>query len=605
MRFIVTNITQILLKYIYQGLFSEVYAKTLEKRSRIIRLSTVLLQTLEKRLLLLKPNLYFMATIAQIENLATLADLFRFSTVQYAPKTMNRLYGSESGYTFGSFKYACERLSTILSNHGIGAGDRVAIYSTGHPNWSVAFFTATAFGRVAVPVLPDFTGNEARHVLEHSEAKVLFASERQLAKLEEEVLDSLDLVISIETLEILRDNSGNAAFANVSTPLPDSLACIIYTSGTTGSAKGVMLLHSNFMGNLRAGIHYFPLDANDVMLSILPLAHAYELSLGMLYPFSTGASVCYIPKPPTPSFLMQVMRDVRPTAMLSVPLIIEKVYKGSIVPMLKKSKFLHWMDQHMNKTLCKLVGKKMIKTFGGRLRFFGIGGAKLDVEVERFLQKARFPYHIGYGLTECAPLLCLCSYKNTVPGQIGKPVYGMELRLDNVNPATGEGEIVARGANIFPGYYKDAERTAQAFTPDGWFRTGDLACVDEKGRYGIKGRIGNMIVGASGENVYPEEIEMVAREISQIEDIIVVSRDNKLVALVKAADSLFDLAEAKTNEETREAVEKFKKTVSDYINSRVNTASQIKSVELMTKPFEKTATLKIRRFLYAKDAPTV
>lgn len=546
-----------------------------------------------------------MATTAQIDSLRTLEELFRFSTSQYAPRTMNRLYGSEAGYTFGSFKYACERLSTILSRHGVGADDRVAIYSTGHPNWSVAFFAATAFGRVAVPVLPDFTGSEAKHVLEHSGAKVLFASAKQLAKLDEEVLDSMNLVFAMETLEIVRDNSSEAAFANVSTPLPDSLATIIYTSGTTGSAKGVMLLHRNFMGNIRAGIHYFPIDTNDVMLSILPLAHAYELALGMLYPFSTGASVCYIPKPPTPSFLMQVMSEVRPTAMLSVPLIIEKVYRGNIVPMLKRSKFLHWMDMHMNRTLCRIVGKRMVKTFGGRLRFFGIGGAKLDVEVERFLQKARFPYHIGYGLTECAPLLSLCSYRNTVPGQIGVPVYGMELRLDNINPATGEGEIVARGENVFPGYYKDAERTADAFTPDGWFRTGDLASVDEKGRYGIKGRRGNMIVGASGENIYPEEIEMVAKEIPQIEDIIVVSRGNKLVALVKAADSLFDLAEAKTDEQTKAAVEKFKKTVSDYVNARVNTASRIKSVELMTKPFEKTATLKIRRFLYSKDAPTV
>ena len=546
-----------------------------------------------------------MATTAQIDSLRTLEELFRFSTSQYAPRTMNRLYGSDAGYTFGSFKYACERLSTILSRHGVGADDRVAIYSTGHPNWSVAFFAATAFGRVAVPVLPDFTGSEAKHVLEHSGAKVLFASAKQLAKLDEEVLDSMNLVFAMETLEIVRDNSSEAAFANVSTPLPDSLATIIYTSGTTGSAKGVMLLHRNFMGNIRAGIRYYPLNENDVMLSILPLAHAYELTLGMLYPFSTGASVCYIPKPPTPSFLMQVMSEVRPTAMLSVPLIIEKVYRGNIVPMLKRSKFLHWMDLHMNRTLCRIVGKRMIKTFGGRLRFFGIGGAKLDVDVERFLQKARFPYHIGYGLTECAPLLSLCSYRNTVPGQIGVPVYGMELRLDNINPATGEGEIVARGENVFPGYYKDAERTADAFTPDGWFRTGDLASVDEKGRYGIKGRRGNMIVGASGENIYPEEIEMVAKEIPQIEDIIVVTRGNKLVALVKAADSLFDLAEAKTDEQTKAAVESFKKSVSDYVNARVNVASQIKSVELMTKPFEKTATLKIRRFLYTKDAPTV
>jgi len=539
------------------------------------------------------------------EDFSTLRELFTYCTLEHSGLTMNRAYDSEAGYTYDGFRKTCERLSSLLSRHGVGAKDKVAIYSTGHPNWSVAFFTATAFGRVAVPVLPDFSGSEAQHVLEHSGAKVLFASARQLAKLSEDVLSKLSLVISIENLEVIRDNSTGAAFADISTPLPESLATIIYTSGTTGAAKGVMLLHRNFTANIKDGFKFYPLNQSDVMLSILPLAHAYELSLGMLYPFAAGSTVYYISKAPTPTYLMKVMQEVRPTAMLTVPLIIEKVYKGTIVPMLRKSPFLHWMDQHMHGVLCRIVGRRMVKTFGGRMRFFGIGGAKLDVNVERFLHEARFPYYIGYGLTECAPLLALCKYYETVPGQIGSAVYGVELRLNDVNPETGEGEIVARGENIFPGYYKDEERTRAAFTEDGWFRTGDLAAVDERGCYAIKGRIGNMIVGASGENIYPEEIEKVAREIPQIEDIIVVSRGKKLVALVKCVDSLFDLAHAQDDAQTQAAISAFKKTVSDYVNARVSTASQLNSIELMTCPFEKTATLKIRRFLYAKDAPTV
>lgn len=406
----------------------------------------------------------------------TLRELFNHSTSEYAGRLMSRSYDSDTAYTYGEFKSTCERLSSLLSRHGVGAEDRVAIYSTGHPNWSVAFFTATAFGRVAVPVLPDFSGSEVRHVLEHSGAKVLFATSKQLAKLSGEILSSLSLVISIETLEVLRDNSPDAAYADIVTPMPESLAAIIYTSGTTGAAKGVMLQHRNFIANVKAGFHIYPIGGEDVLLSILPLAHAYELSLGMLYPFAAGSSVYYISKATTPSYLMKVMQDVRPTAMLSVPLIIEKVCKGTIVPMLRKSSLLHWMDLHMHKVLCRLVGRRMIKTFGGRMSFFGIGGAKLDVNVERFLQEARFPYYIGYGLTECAPLLSVCCYKDTVPGQIGKAIYGVELRLNDVNPETGEGEIVARG-----------------------------------------------------ENIYPEEIEKVAREIPQIEDIIVVSRGKKLV----------------------------------------------------------------------------
>lgn len=337
-------------------------------------------------------------------NYSTLFELFRYSTHAHAGRTMNRAYDSETGYTYSEFKMTCDRMSSLLSRHGVGAEDKVAIFSTGHPNWPVAFFTATAFGRIAVPILPDFSGNEAQHVLEHSGAKVLFASARQLAKLSEEALSRLSLVIGIEDLEVVRDNDANAAFADIGTPLPESLAAIIYTSGTTGAAKGVMLQHRNFIANVTAGFHFYPIGGKDVLLSILPLAHAYELSLGMLYPFAAGSTVYYISKAPTPTYLMKVMQDVRPTAMLTVPLIIEKVYKGTIVPMLRKSPLLHWMDQHMHKVLCRLVGRRMVKTFGGRMKFFGIGGAKLDVSVEKFLNEARFPYYIGYGLTECAPL---------------------------------------------------------------------------------------------------------------------------------------------------------------------------------------------------------
>ena len=536
---------------------------------------------------------------------STLCELFNHSTRAYAGHVMNRSCDLDAGYTYGEFRHTCERLSSLLSRHGVGAEDRVAIYSVGHPNWPAAFFCATAFGRVAVPVLPDFSGNEAQHVLEHSGAKALFVSSRQLSRLSDEVLSGLNIVICIETLEVLRSNAGDEIYADVGTPLPESLAAIIYTSGTTGAAKGVMLQHRNFIANVKAGFHVFTIGTEDVLLSILPLAHAYELSLGMLFPFAAGSSVYYISKAPTPSYLMKVMQEVRPTAMLSVPLIIEKVYKGTIVPMLRKSPLLHWMDMHMHKVLCLLVGRRMVKTFGGRMKFFGIGGAKLDENVERFLQEARFPYYIGYGLTECAPLLAVCGYRDTVPGQIGRAIHGVELRLDDVNPETGEGEIVARGENVFPGYYRDEARTREAFTADGWFRTGDLAAVDARGCYAIKGRIGNMIVGASGENIYPEEIEKVAREIPQIEDIIVVSRGKKLVALVKCVDSLFDLAHVRDDEQTRAAIASFKKTVSDYVNSRVSVASQLNSIELMTCPFEKTATLKIRRFLYAEEAPTV
>ena len=537
--------------------------------------------------------------------MTTLSDLYRHSVDTYGRLRVNWTYGTDRGYSYESFGKRCEELSRFLSSRGVGAGDRVAIYSTGNPNWSLAFFAAVAFGRVAVPILPDFSGNEAEHVLDHSGSKVLFASEKQLSKLSDEALSRVQLVYSIEDLSLVRDNSKDVQPVQTCWPAENDTATIIYTSGTTGAAKGVELTHRNFMANIEAAYDLYPIGVHDVLLSVLPLAHTYELSLGMLYPFSAGSSVCYIDRAPTPSLLMKVMKDVRPSAMLAVPLIIEKVYKGTILPMIKKSPLLTWMDKHMNLLLCRLIGRRMISTFGGRMRFFGIGGAKLDVDVERFLHRARFPYYIGYGLTECAPLLAVSCYRTTIPGQIGREVKGVRLRLEDINPETGEGELVAKGENIFPGYYRDPERTAKAFTQDGWFRTGDIASVDAQGRYAIKGRIGNMIVGASGENIYPEEIEKVVKEIPNIEDVIIVSRGKFLVCLVKAADSLFDMSSATSDEQTRKAIDKFKGSVMEYVNGRVNVASHIASVELMTEPFEKTATLKIRRFLYANDAPTV
>lgn len=535
----------------------------------------------------------------------TITDIFLNSTSLHKDKIWSFTVDKDLTYTYGQFADKCKELSDLLYAHGIGAGDKVAIFSAGTPNWSLAFFAATAFGRVAVPILPDFTGSEAEHVLTHSETRALFISSKQLPKLSEECLSSMELIIDIQTLGIIRDNGASHMNSAVLEPQPDDLAALIYTSGTTGQAKGVMLSHRNFVVNVIAGYDFYPLDNDDILLSILPLAHTYELSLGLLYPFSCGAQVCYTSKPPTPSYLMKVMQEIRPTAMLTVPLIIEKVYKSTIIPTIKKSKALSWMEKNMNTVLCRIIGKKMVKTFGGRMKFFGIGGAKLDYDVETFLHKAKFPYYIGYGLTECAPLLCLSKFHSTVPGSIGWPILGVELRLGDKNPQTGEGEIQARGGNIMPGYYKDPERTAEAFTEDGWFRTKDIACTDEQGRYFIKGRLGNMILGANGENIYPEEIEKVIKEIPSIEDALVISRENRLIGLVKVADSLFNTAEAEKDNKVLDAIRTFNQEVVSHVNARVNLSSRLHSVEMMKEPFNKTATMKIRRFLYEKDAPTI
>ena len=549
----------------------------------------------------------------------TLAHLFEDCTSKYPDLTVNTMVGWTSGQTYQELKEKAGRLSILLDSYGVGSGDKVAILSAGHPNWIAAFFSATAFGRVAVPLLPDFSPSVVSNVLAHSEAKALFVSAKCYEKLSAETLAALSLVIDIDTLEPIAGNkmveganSSVTAAAEVGAAgavghaaAPDDLAVLIYTSGTTGNAKGVMLTHRNFIATLRTCYTIFVIGPEDSMLSALPLAHAYELSLGLLYPFSAGTCVYYLPKAPSPAVLTHALKVVRPTAMLVVPLIIEKVYRGAVLPRIRNSKALSLLDRICHPLLCRLVGKGMVRSFGGRIKFVGIGGAKLDVTVEQFLKTARFPYVIGYGLTECCPLLSI-AFGNRVPkaGSIGLPVHGVSMRLDNVNPGTGEGEIVATGENIMKGYYKDPEKTASVFTVDGWFRTGDLGAVDKKGNYYIKGRLGNMIVGPSGENIYPEDIEKVIMELPQVEECIVISRQGRLVALVKMHEEAIDIAH-RDKPSVMEEVEKLRAQMLGYINSRVNASSRLSTLQFMTEPFDKTATLKIRRFVYASDAPAI
>jgi long-chain acyl-CoA synthetase len=337
-----------------------------------------------------------------------------------------------------------------------------------------------------------------------------------------------------------------------------------------------------------------------VFLSILPLAHTYEMSIGMIYPFSTGSSVYYIQKPPTPSILTQALARIRPTTMLSVPLIIEKVINYKVLPTIAASRFLTYLQKHLPFLLHFLVGRKLRKQFGGRIRFFGIGGSKLDIQVETFLKKIRFPYAIGYGLTETAPLICDAGPKRTHLGSTGTASHQVSVRLAAVNPETGIGELQGKGPNVMLGYYKDYRRTQAVMTEDGWFRTGDMASTDKKRRYYIHGRSGNVIIGASGENIYPEEIEQVINNIEGVEESLVMQRDGKLVALVKFDDKAFSWDQA-TEDKWFEELETRKKAILDWVNKTVGKNSKIGEVDAMKEPFEKTATQKIRRFKY-KDS---
>lgn len=532
----------------------------------------------------------------------TLAKLYDYSTAIYENNKLSQMLDSDMGYTYGSFKRKCDELSHMLSRYGIGAGDRIAILSQNMPNWTVAMFSLVPFGRISVPILPDSSENEVTNILNHSGCKAIFISKRMLPKLSKECMDKLILIIDIETFSLIKkDDNAFTCDGKVSQPLPDDLATIIYTSGTTGNAKGVMLSHRNLCSNIIASYHAHKAGSKDVWLSILPMAHTYELSLGVLYPIFCGASVYYIQKPPTPTVLLSAMKTVKPTIMLSVPLIIEKIYKNSVIPTIKRSRVLTWMQKHTPTLLCRLIGMKLKATFGGKIKFFGIGGSKLDITVEEFLKRAKFPYAIGYGLTETAPLICNAGVKITKPGSTGVAALGVTVKLLNVNPETGEGEIVCKGNNVMIGYYKDPERTRSVFTDDGWFRTNDLATVDEKGRYYIKGRLSNMILGPSGENIYPEEIEKVINDIDDVNESIVLERDGRLVALIQFNDNIINW-DQEGEDQFFEKLEARKKAILNYVNKQVNKFSKINDIEVMKEPFEKTATQKIRRFKYKKDS---
>ena len=536
----------------------------------------------------------------------TLAKLYDYATEVYSKKQYTQWYDTkEGGYTFSSFKAKCDSLSKKLTQYGIGAGDKVAIFSQSMPNWSVAFFSIVPFGRIAIPILPDSSENEVTNIINHSESKVLFVSQRNSSRISQEVKDKMHLIIELDTFDVIKsDDEKFTCDGRTAVPTPDDIAAIIYTSGTTGSAKGVVLSHRNLSSNVITCYHSCKRTSKDRWLSVLPMAHVLEMTLGMLYPMYCGATVYYLPKPPAASLLMKAMKTVKPTTMLTVPMIIEKVYKGSVLPTIKKSRTLTWMNEHMNGLMCRIIGMKLKSTFGGHVTFYGIGGAKLDPEVESFLLKAKFPYAIGYGLTETSPLIGYEMNGWRTVGSFGYPVYNVRLKLHNIDPATGEGEVVAKGPNVMLGYYKDPVRTKSVFTEDGWFRTSDIAVQDEKGRFYIKGRNSNMILGPSGENIYPEEIENVINNVEGVGESIVVERDGKLVALVAPNENYIEW-DKESEDKLYEKLDNWKAKILKVTNKNVNKSSQVSSVEVMKEPFEKTATQKIRRFKYKESAPTV
>ena len=536
--------------------------------------------------------------------LTTLYEVLQNSLEKFSARTAFSLWRG-ADVTYSEVGQRVKEIQDMLVDADIHPGDRVAILSSSVPNWGVAYFSITTAGYVVVPIMPDFTSEDIDRIVEHSDTKALFVSDRLFSKLAKKTADKLNIVIRTKNLGVIAQNvkGGNGS---TRLPKPEDLAAIFYTSGTTSSPKVVMLSHYNLCSQLEMIDKLFMVYPEDIFLSVLPLAHTYECTIGLILAFYHGSHVVYLDKAPTVSTLLPALKEVRPTIMLTVPLIIEKIYRGAVLKKFTSSAVMRALYGvgFIRKMLHRVAGKTLTKTFGGRVRFFGIGGAKLDSTVEQFLLEAKFIYDIGYGLTETAPLLAGAVDGMLRLGSTGPLLQGVEGRIENPN-AEGIGELVVKSPSQMIGYYKNEEATKAVFTEDGWFRTGDLACFDKDGWLYIKGRLKNMILGPSGENIYPEDIESVLNQHVFITESLVTEHEGHLVALVN-----FDMEAIKARyeelmdgfEEKKEEWAKVRDEVMDdikqWINARVNRNSRITEVVEEEEEFVKTPSKKIRRFLY-------
>jgi long-chain acyl-CoA synthetase len=562
--------------------------------------------------------------MSSINTNKTLLDVSTQAFSQFAGRVFVANVGGEE-ITYAQAQIKVKMLQKVLTSAGIEQGDKVAICSENMPHWGIVYLAVLSMGAVAVPILPDFHSNEIHHIVKHSEAKLIFVSDKINNKLaEEDFTSSLQFVFSLEKLVLIEYSSkkseilskGSEKFAQFKAKLgkiepiselninEQDLAVIIYTSGTTGQSKGVMLSHKNLVSQIKQAQKIADINENDRFLSILPLAHTFECSVGFLVPFSNGSSIYYINKTPAPKIILNAMSQVKPTIMLSVPLVIEKIYKSKVQVNFNKNRMIKYLYNNVplvRKKLNKIAGKKLQESFGGQMRFFGIGGAKLSPFVEQFLQEADFPYAIGYGLTETSPIIAGAVPGKTSVGTTGVLVDGMEHRFVKLGEEGKDAELHVRGPNVMMGYYKDKVRTEEVLDADGWLNTGDLGCMDEQGILSINGRSKNVIIGASGENIYPEAIESVLNQHALVVDSLVYELEGKVVAKINIDYDLFDEKHNinKTSDSALHAeIVSMLEEIQKEANTQLASYSKITSVFEQSEPFIKTPTKKIKRYLH-------
>ena len=534
------------------------------------------------------------------------------ATRKYWDKAALNTLGGVS-YTYGQMATQIEKFHLVFEQMGIQKGEKIALYARNGACWGMAYLAVNTYETVIVPLLADFTPENASFLVNHSESIGLFTNEDKFKLMDLAKMPDLRFAVDVDTWSLLyaADDKVRAAYeqmdalfaakwpkgygpADVVFPTDnwDKLSTINYTSGSTGDPKGVMLIYRNFSSIVDYSQRHVP--AGDKMVSMLPMAHMYGLVIEFIYPLCNGTAIYWLGKAPTPATLLKAFAEVKPYLLITVPLVMEKIYKSKIKPTLDKPavKFLLKVPG-LNQIIYKKVKDGLVQAFGGNVQEFIMGGAALNPEVERIFKKIKFPYLVGYGMTEACPLLAYEHWTKYVPGSCGKAVDCATVRIDSEDPQHIAGEIQAKGENITIGYFKNPEASANAFTEDGFLRTGDLGIMDKDGNIFIKGRSKSMILTANGQNVYPEELEAIVNNQPCVSESVVVDRAGKIVALV-----YLDKDAIKAAGLDDEAVSDLPEKIRTGANRQLPVYSKIAKVETVLVPFEKTPKMSIKRFLY-------
>ena len=510
-----------------------------------------------------------------------------------------------------------EKVHILFENSGVLKGDKIAICGRNSAHWAVAFLATLTYGAVAVPILHEFNGEQIQNIVNHSGSKLLFIGDFAVKTIDPEAMPDLEAIINIPDFSLMLSRSDKVTYArehlnmmfgskypkafraehvNYHIDAPEELALINYTSGTTGHSKGVMLPYRTIWSNVEFIMRILGRNVKpgDNMLSILPMAHMYGMAVEFLFGFCNGCHLFFLTRLPSPAIIAKAFAEVKPTVIITVPLIIEKIIRKKVFPKIQNNRMRLLLQMPViSKKVREMICQEVIKAFGGRMYEVIIGGAALNQEVEHFLKRIEFPYTVGYGATECAPIICYSDWHTFAQGSCGRAALHQQVEIDSPDPRRIPGEILTKGPNVMLGYYKNPEATAETIDREGWYHTGDLGTMDANGNVFINGRSKNMLLGPNGQNIYPEEIEDKLNSMAMVVESIVVQRDNKLVALVYP-----DFDEAKNLNLSAEDIKNIMEQNRNGLNEMLPSYEKISEIIIRKEEFEKTPKRSIKRYLY-------